>query len=62
MLTDRQKIQYQKEVEVRVESLGETRCMKPQKPKTKIKMVNQKKYKETYRNTCLIGFRNSARI
>ena len=42
------KIQYKKEVEVRVESFGETRCMKPQKPKTKIKMVNANKYKEIY--------------
>ena len=44
MSTDTPKIQYQKEVEVRVESFGETRCMKPQKPKTNIKMGNQKKY------------------
>ena len=45
MSTDTLKIQYQKEVEVRVESSGETRCMKPQKPKTKINMWNQKEYK-----------------
>ena len=38
---DTPKIQYQKEVEVRVESFGETRCMNPQKPKTKIKMVSR---------------------
>ena len=38
MSTDTLKIQYQKEVEVRVESLGKTRCMNPQKPKTKIKI------------------------
>ena len=32
---DTPKIQYQKEVEVRAESFGETRCMSPQKPKNK---------------------------
>ena len=37
MSTDSPKNQYQKEVEVRVKSFGETRCMNPQKPKTKIK-------------------------
>ena len=31
-------------------------------PKTKIKMVNPKKYKEIYRMSCLIGFKNSERI
>ena len=35
MSTDTLKIQYQKEVEVRVKSFGEIRCMNPQKPKTK---------------------------
>ena len=55
MSTDTQKIQYKKEVEVRVESFWETRCMKPQKPETKIKMENPKKYKEIYRMSCLIG-------
>ena len=62
MSIDILKIQYQKEGEVRVESFGESRCMKPQKPKTKIKMRNAKKYKEIYRMTCLIGYRNSAKI
>ena len=33
--TDTPKIQYLKEVEVRVKSFGETRCMNPQKPKKK---------------------------
>ena len=42
MSTDRPKIQYKKEVEVRVKSFGETRCMNPQKPKTKIEMENQR--------------------
>ena len=37
MSTDTPKKQYQKEVEVRVKSFGETRCMKPQKPKNKNK-------------------------
>ena len=62
MSTDRPKIQYQKEVEVRVESFGETRCMNPKKPKTKIKMGNRKKYKEIFRMNCLISYRNSERI
>ena len=62
MSTDTPKIQYQKEVEVRVKSFGETRCMNPQKPKTKIKMMNAKKYKDIYRMSCLIGYRNSERI
>ena len=62
MSTDAPKIQYQKEVEVRVRSFGETRCMNPQKPKIKIKMKNSKKYKEIYRMNCLIGYRNSERI
>ena len=43
MSTDTPKIWYHKEVAVRVETFGETRCMKAQKPKTKIKMENQKK-------------------
>ena len=55
-------IQHKKEVEIRVKSFGETRCMNPQKPKTKMEMVNQKKYKEMYRMNCLIGYRNSKRI
>ena len=65
MSTDTPKIRYQKEVEVRVESFGETRCtkpQKPQKPKTKIKIRNEEKYKEIYRMNCLIGYRNSERI
>ena len=33
--------------------------MNLQKPKTKIKMKSQKKYKERYRMNCLIGYRNS---
>ena len=47
------------EVELRVESFGETLCTNPQKPKTKIKMRSAKKYKEIYRMNCLIGYRNS---
>ena len=35
MSTDTPKIQYQKEVEVRVKSFEKTRCMNPQKPKQK---------------------------
>ena len=45
----------QKEVEVRVESFGETHCMKPQKPKTKIIMENPKKYKKIYCMHCLMA-------
>ena len=59
---DSRKIQYKKEVEVRVKRFGETRCMMPQKPKTQIKMVGNQKYKEIFRITCLIGYRNSGRI
>ena len=58
MSTDTPKIQYKKEVEVRVKSFGETRCMNPEKSKTKIKMVSQKKYKEIFES----GYRNSERI
>ena len=60
METDAPKIQYKKEVDVRVKSFG-TRCMNPQKPKT-IKMRSAKKCKEIFRTNCLIGFRNSERI
>ena len=64
MSADTPKIQYQKEVEVREESFGETRCMKPQKPKTKIQiqMENRKKYTDISRMNCLIGYRNSERV
>ena len=47
---------------VRPKGFGETRCMNPQKPKTKIKIGNRKKYKEIFRMSCLIGHRNSGRI
>ena len=60
--TDTQKILCQKEVEVRVKSFGETRCMNRQKPKTKINIGNQKKYKEFFGMNFLIGYRNSERI
>ena len=46
MSTDTPRIQYQREVEVRVRSYGETRCTNPQKPKTKIKMRYAKMYEE----------------
>ena len=62
MSQDTPKIKYKKEVEVRVKSFGETHCMNPQKPKTKIKLRNTKKYKETYRMICLIGYRKSERF
>ena len=50
-----------KEVEVRVKSFGETRCMNPKKPKTK-KKGNAKKYKAIYCMICQIGCRSSERI
>ena len=62
MTTDTPKIQYQTEVEVRVESFTQTRCMKRQKPKTRIKIGNRKKYEETYRMNCLIVYKNSGNI
>ena len=40
----------------------DTPKMNPQKQKTKIKVENQKKYKEIYRMNCMIGYRNSGRI
>ena len=61
-LADTPKIQYPKEVEVRVGSFGETRCMNPQKPKTKIKMKDAKKYRAIYCMNCVIGYRSSERI
>ena len=60
--TDTPKIQYQEEVEVRVKSYGETRCIDPQKPKTNIKMKDTKKYKAISCMTCRIGCRSSKRI
>ena len=42
---DTPKIQYQKEVEVRVRSYGETRCIDQQKPKIHIKMKDTRKYR-----------------
>ena len=37
------KLHYQKELKARMKSFGETRCMNPQKTKTKIKIGNRKK-------------------
>ena len=62
MSTDTPKIQYQKEVEVRVESVGETRCMKPQTPKTKIKMVNPEVVQRDISHELPDWHRNSGRI
>ena len=56
------KIQYPKEVELRVESFGETRCMNGEKPKTIIKMKDTKKYRAIYCMNCMIGYRNSERV
>ena len=60
--TDTPKIQYQKEVEVRVRSYGETRCINPQKPKTKMKIKDATKHRAIYYMTCRIGCRSSKRI
>ena len=62
MSTDTPKIQYPKEVEVRVKSIGETRCIDPQKSTTKIKMRSAKTYKAIYYMNCQNGCRNSERI
>ena len=62
MSTNTPNIKYQKEVEVRVKTFGETRCMNPQKLKTKMNMGNQKRYKEIYRMNCLIRYRNSENL
>ena len=59
---DTPKIQHPKEVDVRVRIFGETHCIDPQKPKTKIKMKDAKKYKAIYCVTCRIGCRSSQRI
>ena len=59
---DTPKIQYPREVEELVESFGETRCINPQKPKTKLKMKDAKKYKAIYCMTCWTGCRNSEKF
>ena len=59
---DTPKIQYQKEVEVRVRGYGETCSINQQKPKTKIKMNEAKKYKAIQCMTCRTGCRSSERI
>ena len=61
-LADTPKIQYTKEVEVRVRSYGETRCRDQKKPKTKIKMKDAKKYKAINYMNCRNGCRSSERI
>ena len=43
-------------------SFGETRCINQQKPKTKLKMKDAKKYKVIYFMTCRIGCWSSKRI
>ena len=58
--SDTQKIEYKKEVEVRVKSFIETRCIIHRNRKQKIE--NEKKCKEIYRMNCLIGYRSSGRI
>ena len=61
-LADTPKILYPKEVEVRARSYGETRCINQQKPKTKIKMKDAKKYKAIHYMNCQSGCRSSERI
>ena len=53
--------QCPKEVEVRVKSYGETRCLDKQKPKTKtkIKMKDATKHTAIYCMTCRTGSRSS---
>ena len=51
-----------KEVEVWVRSSGETRCINPQKPKTKIKVKDAKKYKAICGKTCRTGCRSWEKI
>ena len=60
MSTDTPKIQYWKEVEVRVKSFGETHCVNPQKPNTKNE--EREEVQEIHRMNCLIGCRNSERL
>ena len=62
MSTETSKLQYQKEVEVRVRSHRETCSIKQQRPKIKIKMKDAKKYKAIFYMNCLIGYRISGRI
>ena len=54
---DTPKIQYPKEVEVRVRSYGETRCINQLKPQKKKK--DAKKYTAIYCMTCQTGCRSS---
>ena len=56
------KIPQEKEMEVRVRSHGETRCLNQQKPKTLIKMKETKKYTVIYCMNCRIGCRSLERI
>ena len=60
--TEMLKLQYRKGMEVWMSSYFETRCTILQKAKNKTKIGNPKKYKEMYRMTCVIGYRNSGRI
>ena len=55
---NRYTVQYQKEVEVRVKSCGETRCINRQKPKTNIQM----KGREEVQSDLLTGCRISEKI
>ena len=56
---DTPKIQYKKEVEVRVRNYGETRCIDQQKRKTHIQMKDTKKYRAIYCMTCRSGIREN---
>ena len=59
---DTRKIPHPKEVEVRVRSNGETRCIDQQKPKTQIKMKDTKKYRAIYCMNCRTGCRSSEKF
>ena len=56
MSTYTPKIQYQKEVEVRVESFGETHCINKKGQREEVQIYI---YIYIYRMNCLIGYRNS---
>ena len=59
---DTPKIQYPKEVEVRVRSCRKTWSINRQKPKTILKMKDTKKYRAIYCMTCWTGCRSSEKF
>ena len=59
---DTPKIQYPKEVEVRVRSCRKTWSINRQKPKTILKMKDTKKYRAIFCMTCRTGCRSSEKF